>query len=143
MSIEENKALVRRLIEELFGRGDLAVADELLGPEEAAAHRAWVARLRGALPDMVATVDYLVAEGDLVAVFLTRRGTHTGVATGPFVDLLTPTGRIEPTGKVISTTDCFLYRVIGGKLPRLRRSSDNFGLFQQLGVLPTAAATNR
>ncbi len=137
ISIEENKALVRRFIEELFGRGDLAVADELLSAEAAAVYKGWATRVRGGLPDLRVTVDYLAAEGDLVAAFWTWEGTHTGVATGPGVDLLVPSGRIEPTGKRITMTGCFLFRVAGGQLTRLRLEGDNFRLFQQYGVLPT------
>ena len=73
--------------------------------------------------------------------YRTWRDTHTGALTGPFVDLLVPAGRIEPTGNVVTITGCFLFRVAGGTLTRLRMSGDNFGLFQQLGVLPTARTT--
>ena len=143
MPVEENKALVRRFIEELWGQGNLAVADELLAPEDAPAYRGWAARLREAFPDLRATVDHLVAEGDLVAAFSTWEGTHTGAATGPFVDLLVASGRVEPTGRRVTITGDFLFRVAGGRLTRLRLGGDNFGLFQQLGVLPTAPAAGR
>ncbi len=143
MSIEENKALVRRFIEDLFGRGNTAVADELLSADAAAVYKGWVTRVRGGLPDLRVTVDHLVAEGNLVAAFWAWEGTHTGVLTGPLVDLLVPSGRIEPTGKRITLTGCFLFEVAGGKLTRLRLEGDNFRLFQQFGVLPTAGATGQ
>ena len=143
MSIEGNKALVRRFIEELWGHGRLAVADELLGADAALVYRAWAARLRESYPDLTATVDYLLAEGDLVAAFWMWEGTHTGPAMGPFVSLLVPSGRIEPTGKRISIIGCFLFRVADGTLARARMEGDNFGPFQQLGVLPTAPVAGR
>ncbi len=143
MSIEGNKALVRRFIEELWGQGDLAVADALLSAEDAAVYKAWVGRVRTGLTDLRAMVEELVAEDDRVVVFWTWEGTHSGVLTGGYVDLLVPAGRIDPTGKRITMTGCFLFRVTGGKLARVRMEGDNFGLFQQLGVLPTAGARDR
>ena len=140
MSIEGNTALVRRFIEERWGHGRLAVADELLGADAALVYRGWAARLRESYPDLHASVDFLVAEGDLVAAFWTWAGTHTGPATGPFVSLLVPSGRIEPTGKRITITGCYLFRVADGRLTGVRLEGDNSGLFQQLGVLPTAGA---
>ncbi len=143
MALEENKALVRRFIEELFGQGNMALADELLSAEAAEVYRAWAANVRGGLPDLRATVEYLVAEGDLVAAFWVWEGTHTGVAIGPYVDLLVPSGCIEPTGKRITMSGCFLFRVAGGKLTRLRLDGDLLHLFQQYGVLPTVRAADR
>ena len=143
MAIEENKALVRHFMEEFWDRGDLSAADGLFPAEEAAAVQGWAARLRTSMPDLRVTVDYLVAERDLVAVYYTLRGTHTGVATGPFVDLLEPSGRIVPTGNAVEITGSFLFRVAGGALTQLRRNGDTFGLFQQFGVLPRVGARGR
>ena len=143
MSTDGTKALVRRFVEELWGHGNLAVADDLLTAEDAAVYKGWATRLRAGMPDLSATVDHLIAEDDLAAVFWTWRGTHTGVVTGPFVDLLVPSGRIEPTGNAVTITGCFLFQVTGGTLTRLRLSGDNFGLFQQLGVLPSTRAPGR
>ena len=119
------------------------MADELLSDEAAAVYKGWVTRVRVGMPDLRVTVDYLVAEGDLVAAFWVWEGTHTGVATGPYVDLLVPSGRIEPTGKRITMSGCFLFRVAGGKLTRLRLDGDLLHLFQQYGVLPTVRAADR
>ncbi len=137
-AVAGSKALVRRFMEEFWDRGDLGVADGLFAAGEAAAVRGWAARLRASMSDLRVTVDYLVGERDLVAVFYTLRGTHTGPATGPYVDLLEPSGRIEPTGNPVEITGSFLFRVTGDRLTRLRRNGDTFGLFQQFGVLPRA-----
>lgn len=138
-TVERNRALVQRFMEEFWDRSDLSAADYLFEAKEAAAVQGWAARLRASMPDLRVTVDYLVGEGDLVAAFYTMRGTHTGAATGPFVDLLDPSGRIEPTGNAVHITGCFLFRADGGTLTRLRRNGDTFGLLQQFGVLPLAS----
>lgn len=137
-SAARNKALVHRFMDEFWDRGDLGLADALFAPDEAAWVKGWASRLRAAMPDLRVTVDFCVAQGDLVAVYYTLRGTHTGAATGRFVDLIAPTGRIEPTGNPIEITSSFLFRVAGGGLTLLRRVGDTFGLFQQMGALPRA-----
>jgi predicted ester cyclase len=137
-AVEENKALVQHFMEAFWDRGDLSAADGLFAAGEAAAVQGWAARVRASMPDLRVTVDHLVAEGDRVAAFYTWRGTHTGAATGPFVDLFDPSGRIGPTGNAVHITGSFLFRVAGGKLTQLRRNGDTFGLFQQFGVLPRA-----
>src|SRR5262252_2189914 len=79
MSIEQNKAAARRWSEELWGKGNLAVADEIIaadytrhdpgdpfparGPEDV---KKIVRMLRGMLPDLHIEVDAIVAEGDTV-----------------------------------------------------------------------------
>src|SRR5438128_288023 len=118
-SVEENKALVQHFMEEFWDRGDLGAADGLFEAGEAAAVQGWAARVRASMPDLQVTVDYLVAEGDLVAAFYTWRGTHTGTATGPYVGLFDPSGRIAPTGNAVRITGSFLFRMAGGKLTRL------------------------
>ena len=89
MSVEENKAVIQRDIEDLYNRGDLSVADEILahdfvrrtpsgelrGPE---ATKQIVKLLRTAFPDFHCTIDDMVAEGDKVAVGITWTGTHKG-----------------------------------------------------------------
>lgn len=85
---ETNKGVVRRLFEELLNRGDLAVVDELYAKEFVdhsagsgqtpgpAGIKQAVADFRGMFPDLKATVDDLIAEGDKVVSRETWRGTH-------------------------------------------------------------------
>jgi predicted ester cyclase len=98
VSAEENKAVVRRLIEEVYNRGNLDVVDELVAPDvldHAAVpqHRhgidafkhviGWV---RGMSSDIHYDVDDLFAEGEKVAV----RTTVSGTDTGPIRDVPPP-----------------------------------------------------
>ena len=91
---EENKALVRRLYDEVLKKGDLGVIDELCSPNlvdhsappgvlpgiEGA--KQMIGMYRAAFPDLVVSVEDLIAEGDKVVFRLTMRGTHKGELMG-------------------------------------------------------------
>ena len=85
---EQNKAQIRRVIEEVYNRGDLGVVDEVAASDlvihassqeirgrEGA--KQYVAALRAGFPDLHFTVEDQVAEGDMVVTRWTARGTHT------------------------------------------------------------------
>lgn len=136
---EENKALVRRLFEELASKGDLAVADEITAPdfvphdlasffEEATGPegvKQLVVGLRAAFPDLHMTMEDIIAEGDKVVIRYTARGTHKGEFQG-----------LAPTGKRVAWAGINIYRVAGGKAVETWKLGDNLGLMQQLGVIP-------
>jgi len=136
MSTEENKAVVRRLIEEAYNKGNLAVVDEctavdfvfhgaaqeLKGPEGA---KQLITTLRTAFPDIHMTIDDIVAEGDIVAHRFTYHGTFTGELSG-----------IAPTGKQFKITMAGFTRLAGGKQVEGWAYGDSSALYQQLGVTP-------
>ena len=131
------KALVQRFIEEVWNKGNLAVADELVapgmtdhfsftpeleGPEDAKRN---ITILRTAFPDIQYEIeDLLAAEHDTVVARLRFRGTHTG----PLLDLL-------PTGKTFETTGIDIFRVADGQIVERWAGHDDFGLMLQLGVV--------
>jgi len=134
MPIKENKALVR-LYYELWNRRDVTPILELFAPE-------YVLHLTDidiflkqekqvdtdyltAFPDVITTVDDIVAEGDKVAVRVTWRGTHLGDFIG-----------IPPTGKTFEMTNTAIFRIADGKWAETWATVDNLGLMQQLGVIP-------
>jgi predicted ester cyclase len=90
---ERNKAIVRRLVEEVIGRGRVEVLSEILTPHYVA-HLAFgdhfgpeglqieIDALWTAFPDLTVTVDDLLAEGDRVARRYTVRGTQVGPLYG-------------------------------------------------------------
>ena len=137
MSAEENKALVRRFVEEFWNEGNIATADELAAVD-AGIHlptgevvglgglKSFAGAWRGSFPDWHSTVEELVAEGDRVAERWTGRGTHLGELQG------TP-----PTGKRVEAPGSVFYRIVGGKIVEFRRQLDVMSLMQQLGVIPT------
>lgn len=135
MSIEEQKALVRRWIEAL-NQKDLAGFDALCVPNFAHhspsttirdldAYRQALAGEFAAFPDMQFTVDELIAEGDIVVARLTAHGSHQGNLGG-----------IPPTGKQATIVGVAIYRIAAGKLAEQWEYFDNLGLLQQLGVIP-------
>ena len=141
MSVEENKAVARRVVEELFNHdGNLDAAHELFSSEYvgyvagsddlhgAQGVKHFAATERQAIPDLKNTIEDQVAEGDKVVTRYRAQGTHTGEteAFGP------PTGnRIDMTGMVID-------RVGGGKIAESWIVYDALGMMQQLGFIPQA-----
>jgi steroid delta-isomerase-like uncharacterized protein len=135
MSAEENKALVRRFVEEFWNQGNTATADELMAPE-AEIHmptgevvdldglKGFAGAFRESFPDWHSTFEELIAEGDRVAERWTGRGTHRGALQG-----------IAPTGKRVEVPGSVFYRIVDGKIVEFRGQLDMMGLMQQLGVI--------
>jgi hypothetical protein len=82
---EANKAVVRRLVAEVFNSGRLEVIDQLYAPELAGAAKRWIAPFQASFPDVHIEIVELIAEGDkVVARFTARRPTlATGSARPP------------------------------------------------------------
>lgn len=132
---EQNKALVRRIPEDVFGEGNLDLLDELYA-EDAVEHNAMgVHQGRPAIresfrafltafPDISQTVENVVAEGDTVAVHITSRGTHERELMG-----------IESTGNEIEVQQMFFVRIEDGMIVQRWFLLDGLSLLQQLGVV--------
>ena len=136
MSTEDNKAHVRRGFEAV-NQKNLAVFDELLIPdvvfhnasttmEGLEAYKQFLSMYITAFPDLHFTVEDMIAEGDTVLARFTTRGTHQGNLMG-----------IPPTGKQMSGTGMFIDRIVNGKGVEQWFNTDDLGLMQQLGVIPT------
>ena len=78
-----------------------------------------------AFPDLHSTVEYLIAEGDMVVSRFTMRGTHQGEFIG-----------IPPTGKQVKVTGMVIHRFADGKIVEYWVKWDVLGMMQQLGVIP-------
>jgi predicted ester cyclase len=85
---EANKAIVRRLVDEVMNAGRLHVIDELYSPDLAPKARRWISPFRNAFPDVHMQIVDLIAEGDPVVGRFTCSGTHQGTWRGH-----PPTGR--------------------------------------------------
>jgi predicted ester cyclase len=137
MSIEENKAIVRRFFEELLSTDNFSVADEILAPDfrfyfagspdpmDHQSYKEFLVMRRAAFPDRHFTVEEMVAEGDKVSARFTMRGTHEGEMRG-----------IAPTGKAVIMTGIDIIRLREGKMVEDRVEVDQLGMMQQLGVIP-------
>jgi steroid delta-isomerase-like uncharacterized protein len=139
---DQNKALARRSLEEVWNQGNLAVIDELVAPN-ATFHdpsvpggkftgpeglRQFVQIYRGAFPDVRITINDQVAEGDKVVTRWTATGTNSGQLMG-----------IAPTGKQATVTGVDIDRYEAGKVVEAWANYDMFGMLQQLGVVPSLA----
>ena len=112
MSVEANKALVQRYIDEPWNKGNIAILDELCaadfnsgGHGAVDALKAAIIAYRTSFPDLHFTIEEVIAEGDKVAYRWTARGTHRGAYEG-----------IAPTGKTITPTGIPILRIVNGKV---------------------------
>lgn len=143
MSTEDNKALARRLVEEIWNQGSVALIDELYAAsfthhdpafpmfQTREGYKQWVSEARTAFPDLHLTIEDMVAEGDLVVSRWTFRGTNTG-------DLATPMP-IPATGKPVTITGITISRLAAGKVAQDWHQGDMMGFMQQLGLIPVPA----
>jgi predicted ester cyclase len=123
MSLEANKALVRRLVDEVVNARDESVLDELADGEVAAAARRWIGPFREAFPDFRMEIVQLVAEGDLVAAHFKCSGTHRGEWRGH-----------APTGRRFEAVDeAYIFEIVGGRLRSATAIEDNLTRMHQLG----------
>ncbi len=117
MSIEENKRLVRRYIEEVVNTGNVDLLSEFLAPDYVEVYRnvRYPIGIEGAkkhvlggretYPDIEVRIERQIAEGDWVASQITARGTHRGTWLG-----------MKPTGKVVEFTGVNLDKVVNGRI---------------------------
>ena len=133
----ENVNTSRRLIEELWNKGNLAVADEAFTSDYVGHDPATPTELRGpaavkqsatlyraAFPDLRLNIEAIIAEGDLVAARWTSSGTHTGDLMG-----------IPPTGRKTASTGITISRFENGRIAEDWVNWDALGLMRQLGVV--------
>jgi steroid delta-isomerase-like uncharacterized protein len=137
-STTDAKAVVARFVEEVWNRGRLEVADDVLdrqyvehsasaeapaktpGPEGI---KRFVQMFRTAFPDIVFSIDEMIAEGDRVAVRLTGVGTHQGRL-----------GDLPPTGRRVRIGGAAIHHVRDGRIAETYEFVDRMALRQQLGA---------
>ena len=137
VTIEQNKAAALRWSQELWGQGNLAVADEIIAPDYVRhdpgdpfpAHgpedvKRIVAMLRTMLPDLRISVEAMIAEGDIVVSRYTTTATDTVGYMG-----------MPPTGKAIRTPAIQIFRFSNGKIVESWAARDDLGTLRQLGHL--------
>jgi predicted ester cyclase len=123
VGLDENKELVRRLIEEAINEQNLDAVDELAEGELAIAAKRWIGPFRSSFPDFTMRIVALVGEGDTVVGHFQCSGTHRGEWNG-----------IKPTGRRFEDIDeIYLFRVRDGRLTSFVAVEDNLTRLRQLG----------
>jgi len=134
MSAEENKALLRRFVDEVVNQHSVDVLDQIVAedfrttfapaPGREVFKQAMAALFQG-FPDVQSNIDELIAEGDKVSSLGRWTGTHQGDFQG-----------IPPTGTQVEVSYIDIWRVQDGQFVENWVQMDILGLLQQLGVIP-------
>jgi predicted ester cyclase len=136
--LERNKAVARRVFEEIFNQGKFQVADEIYAKdfvnhgvhrdvglkEDQDAARGW----KLAFPDLKMTVLKEIAEGDLVTVLYEGTGTNTGEGNG-----------LPATGRGIEGRGITIWRIVKGRITEEWSEFDQLRIMQDLGLIPESA----
>jgi steroid delta-isomerase-like uncharacterized protein len=135
VTIDENKALVSRFIDEVFERGDLGAVDELVtqdfvphtfpGTTDRDGLKRAMERVSEGLADASFTIDEMIAEGDRVAARLTASATQVGEFMG-----------MPASGKRYTIGEIHIFQVRDGKIAAHWHQFDQMGMMRQLGALP-------
>lgn len=136
MAVEENKAVVRRMLDEVFGQGKLEVIDDLVGPEHirhtatrdtrgSEPLRQLVEWFRAFLPDVTVEIHNLIGEGDYVAAYFTFHGTDEG----GYRDR-------PPSGQRVAYQGCDIFRFEEGRIAERWGVVDTLSLLYQIGAAP-------
>jgi steroid delta-isomerase-like uncharacterized protein len=138
MSTEESTAVVRRFLDEVISKGNLAALNATCAPD-LVWHGGGVGEFRSleefkqgvspffsAFPDLRVTVGDMLREGEKVVCRYTWDGTHRGDFFG-----------VPATGRRVTVGGISVYRMAGGKIVEEWWLEDLLGLMQQLGAIRT------
>jgi predicted ester cyclase len=136
MSVEQNKAIARRWAEELWGKGDVTIIDEIVSPalmvngapQTLEELKQGVRNLHATTSNLRIRVEEQVAEGDKVVNRLHGEGTYRGG------DPALPDAAI---GKYATIDGVDIFRIVNGKIVEQWNLLDTLSWLQQLGAIPT------
>jgi predicted ester cyclase len=144
LSLEDNKTLVERFINEVMNAGNTASIADLCvtGSMFAGGIEGQIGAMKSGFPDNHFAIDDILAEGNKVAVRVTIHGTNSGPLVG-----LPAFGRFEtpvpPTGKSVIGTGMYLFTVSEGKILSYASEIDQIALLRQMGWSFTPPAQDR
>jgi steroid delta-isomerase-like uncharacterized protein len=136
MTVEENKALVHRFVQEVFVDERVESVDELLA-EDFVPHnwpytgdgradlKAAMARVSAGLADPAWTIDDTIAKDDRVVIRVTASARHVG----PFMGM-------PATNRSYSIGEIHIFRIAGGRIAEHWQQLDGLSMMAQLGLLP-------
>ncbi len=141
MSEDQNKTVIRKFVEEFKNKANHAIVDDLCAPDfvhhfkdprlpaDPKALKILGAMVVSAFPDVRATVEDLLADGDRIVERTTARATHRGEFEG-----------VPATGRPVTWTEIHLYRLKNGKIAELWSEIDFLAILTQIGALPMPGA---
>jgi steroid delta-isomerase-like uncharacterized protein len=134
----DNKAIIRRLYEEVWNKRKIELIKEIISPSHALqgpnffgssvgpeAYKRQVLLFIAGYPDLQFTIEDTVAEKDKVVAFWTITGTHKGDYMG-----------VPATNRKVSVDGVTIHHLAGGKIMDSYSNWDALGMMQQLGVIP-------
>jgi predicted ester cyclase len=130
MSVEENKAVLKRIYDEVWNKRNLSLIPDLVSTDFVYAndrghqgYRDVLNRTFSAFPDWHYTLEEVIGEGDRLAGRLTATGTMKGKWRG-----------FEPTGKTMTWTFAVFWRFANGRVAESVGHADNLTVYRQLGI---------
>ena len=123
---KKNKTLVESFVEEIFNKHNLSATENYLGPvpgKGSGEFKEFLSAFFKAFPDWHANIEQMVAEDNLVIIFLNGTGTHQGEFQG-----------MPPTYKPVIIRSADLYRIENGIIAEHRDVVDQLNLLQQTGA---------
>lgn len=125
---QDNKLLVRRLVQEAVWERNVDVLDQIAAGEFAELAKRWISPFQSAFPDFEMEIVDLIAEGDKVVARFKCSGTHLAEWLG-----------VPATGRRFKQVDeIYIFTVKDGKLVSALGVEDNLSRLRQLGILPQA-----
>ncbi len=133
MSVEQNKQIMRRMIEEVWNKGNLLVAEELFAPEHTSPSapdlpagpesvKMLVTMFRSAMPDYHMDIDMIMADENKVVARFVQSGTHVGA----------PLMGMPPSGRRAEWTEIGVLEIKNGKIVKSWYEVDMLSMIQQL-----------
>ncbi len=140
MAVDTRREIVRRLLEEAYGQGNLALVDELVaddarlhtelptGPEAPSGREGFkeiVRWVRSVWPDAQVKAEDVFVDGDRVAARVTFEGTNLG-----------PLHKYPPSGRRGRWTELFIFGISNGQVDEMWHELNVLGTLQQMGEMP-------
>jgi predicted ester cyclase len=122
MSLSTNKALVESFVE-VFNKHNLSAIEKYLAGQENNGFKQLLSEFFTVFPDIHANIEHIIAENDLVVIFLNGTGTHKGEFQGR-----------PPTNKKVNIRSADLYRIENRKIVGHWDVVDQLNLLQQTGM---------
>ena len=118
--MSKNKALMRRVYEEMWNKGNPALAVEIFAQPEGVER--FMSQFLLAFPDLQHVVEDMIVDDDRIAVRFSAQGTHSGEWM-----------QFAPTGKPIHYTGVTWARIANGRIIEHHTWWDKAGLIEQIG----------